>query len=167
MQAILAPISLAAVLSAPQFVDAAGAAPLDGSWVYEWPCGRAMGLYAERCAEGVRDEFALSIFVRGSEVCGSYELTAQMTNRVDAGDLRDWHVQRLGKSRSYRVQFHVEGTNGQAVIRVRGSKLYWKTLTQTHDSSAASGGRSVEPPKSAILVRQPVGNLRRTPRCMA
>ena len=129
------------------------ATSLNGAWRFEYSCARATGLYAERCASGDRDNFKLSLAQGDHGVCGSYEVTAQLGNHVDDGDLNDWTFTPTA-DQAWNVHFHMSGTTGEAVLRVDGKKLLWKTLSKQDHDEGQPLTWSFSPPDSATLIRQ-------------
>ncbi|RZA16819.1 MAG: DUF1311 domain-containing protein, partial [Proteobacteria bacterium] len=57
--------------------------PLVGIWEKAFYCEQLSGIYEERCKQGERDKFQLSIVVEGSHVCALHVVWANMGNRVD------------------------------------------------------------------------------------
>ena len=148
-----------AALASPVF---AGVSPkggaLNGTWNFEYSCAGATGPYADRCAAGERDHFALSIAQNSGRFCGWYEATIQMGGHVDAGDLSDWTFTRTS-DQTFHVHFHLQGTIGEAVIRSAGNELHWRELTEQPYAEIEPAAWSVSPPKSATLVRQRPGRV--------
>jgi hypothetical protein len=127
--------------------------PLNGTWKFVYSCEAATGIYADRCAEGLRDNFTLSIARNGTKVCGWYEITAQMGNHVDDGFLNDWAV-TPASGQSFHVRYHLSGTSGEAVIHLSGNQLHWKNLSE--HPTGENLPWSFSAPDEAILVRQPL-----------
>lgn len=138
--------------------------PLNGTWRFEYSCAHATGLYAERCASGERDDFTLSLAASDEKICGWYELTAQLGNHVDDGDLNDWKFTPT-TDRAWQVHFHTSGTVGEAVVRIKGKKLLWKLLTQEDHDEGQPLNWSFSPPDNAVLTRQKPGQPRDARSC--
>ncbi len=109
-------------------------------------------MYADECAAGNRDDFRLSFGKSGNKLCGSYELTAQLGNHVDDGDLTDWVIDKNSDG-TYQFHFHVSGTVGEAHIHISGDKLYWNTLSKHAHAEDEPISWNFEPPDSAVLIR--------------
>jgi hypothetical protein len=152
-------LALAASIGAP---CAAAASSLDGVWLYNYSCAGATGSYTERCAAGERDDFELSIATKGARLCGSYELTAQLGNHVDGGDLDDWSYSKAGGTSAYVLHFSVSGSKGEAIVRVRGDRLYWRV---THQTTQETDNWNFSPPDRAVLTRNPAEEARDPPIC--
>ncbi len=58
MKSVLAILALAVAVPAGA---QASPSPIDGSWQLEFSCKGATGMYADRCAEGDRDNFTLDL----------------------------------------------------------------------------------------------------------
>lgn len=145
--------------------DAGRAAAIpDGIWEIRYPCDKAMGVYAERCAQGNRDDFKLSIAHIGHKICGSYEITAQMGNHVDDGDLEDWTFISADK-KSFRISFRVTGNTGQAVATIKGDKLVWRLLNKQPKDEGEALTWSFSPPDFSILTRQKHDRVGQTTSC--
>jgi hypothetical protein len=112
---------------------------------------------------GQRDDFELDLKTDGPRVCGFYELTAQIDNHVDDGGLDDWLFTPTTARSVYRVHFYFSGSTGDAVIRVKGRKLYWKVV----DEDRATDWESwlFTPPNTAVLTRLPPAQVRQPPHC--
>ena len=102
---------------------------IDGTWKFEYACEGAAGVYGDRCAAGDRDDFTVSIFHSGRKFCGWYQISAELGNHVDAGDLTDWSFNPTS-DHATRVHFHRSGTVGEAVIRLAGNEMRWRVLNQ-------------------------------------
>jgi len=136
------------------------ASPLDGEWKIVWSCEGATGAYAERCAEGLRDFFLLDLWTTGNSICGSHIATGHLGNRVDEGDLLDGKPTVTGNVDGdvANVGFRSAwGATGTATIRLEGSTLHWKILTQTDGQSWL--------PQDAVLLRQAAPAKTESPVC--
>jgi len=156
---LLAGLAWIALASPALAADEAPSGPLSGKWRYEYSCARATGLYADRCAAGLRDYFELSIAQAGGHVCGWYAATSQMGNHADEGELTDWAFTSTS-DRTFHVHFHLSGTVGEADISLAGNELHWEMLTEQPDGTDDPLGPPFSPPKSATLVRQPADPVR-------
>lgn len=128
----------------------ASASPLDGEWEVVWPCNGATGVYAKRCAEGLRDYFSLELWTAGNSICGFHMATGHLGSRVDDGNLIDGEPTIKGvvdDGGIAKVEFRSAwGATGMATIRVAGSNLDWKILTITEGQSWL--------PNEAVLLKQ-------------
>lgn len=127
----------------------ASQSPLQGDWQVVWSCRDAVGAFADRCAEGDRDYFRLSLVIRDNQVCGLHIATAQLGNRVDEGALLDGKptLEGLARGHTANVNFRSAwGATGVARIALADGKLHWRVVTQSDGTSWI--------PKDALLVKQ-------------
>jgi uncharacterized protein len=137
----------------------ASPSPLVGIWIKESSCDQLSGLYAERCKQGERDKFQLSIVVDGGHVCALHVVWANMGNRID--EVEDLQPSMTGKSdgKVATVRFgSTWGGTGTAILRAEGNSLHWKV-------SAKDKGESWIPDE-AVLQRIPAGPDDRMPECV-
>lgn len=138
----------------------ASASALVGFWKKEYSCADATDMYQELCKQGVRDEFVLSIQVRGDHVCVIHLATAQMGNRVDEVD--GLAPSMTGKAGANAATVHYAsnwGGTGTATLRVDGNLLRWKV-------TAKDGGETWIP-QEETLTRVPAAQRSRLPACGA
>jgi hypothetical protein len=126
-------LAAAATSSAQPGKPEANVAAIDGEWRFEYSCIGATGMYADRCSAGERDDFTISVEHAAGKLRGSYELTAQLGNHVDDGDISNWSFVAAGPH-TYRVHFQVSGATGDAIIKVRGNKLLWRTIAEHREN---------------------------------
>lgn len=132
--------------------------PLVGVWIKEFSCDQTTGMYEERCKQGERDKFQLSIVVEGQRVCALHVVWANMGNRVD--EVEDVRPSMAGKANSNTGMVHFRSTwggTGTATLRVEGDSLHWK-VTRTDDGESWI-------PDEAVLHRMPAGAYDRLPEC--
>jgi uncharacterized protein len=137
---------------------AASDSPLVGIWRKELSCAQLSGLYAEKCKQGERDKFQLSIVVNGDHVCGLHVVWANMGNRVD--EVEDLEPSMTGKADGKAAKVHFSSTwggTGTAILRVEGNALHWIV-------SAKDQGESWIPDE-AVLQRIPADPYDRMPEC--
>jgi hypothetical protein len=142
--------------------DASTGSRLDGTWKFEYSCEGATGIYADRCAAGERDYFTLAIVKDGGRYCGWYDMTFQMGNHDDAGDLSDWTFTPM-PDQAFYVHYHLYGTVGEASIRVAGNELRWNLLDRKPDGEDVLW-TSVAP-QIATLIKQSPDKVRHAPHC--
>ena len=87
-----------------------------------------------------------------------------MGSHVDDGDLKDWTFTPDGRS-SFRVNFHLSGTTGQAMVTVRNTKLLWKMINKQPKDEGEPLTSSFSPPETAVLTRQRPDQVRHPPAC--
>lgn len=122
---------------------------LQGDWQVVWSCKGAIGSFADRCAEGDRDYFKLSLVVRDNHICGLHTATAHLGNRVDEGDLLDGKptIEGVTSGLTANVNFRSAwGATGVAKIDLAAGKLHWHVITQSEGDSWI--------PKDAVLIKQ-------------
>ncbi|TQK11422.1 lysozyme inhibitor LprI family protein [Herbaspirillum sp. SJZ107] len=132
--------------------------PLVGVWTKEFSCDPLSGIYAERCKQGQRDKFELSIVVEGDHVCALHVVWANMGNRVD--EIEDVQPSMTGKTDGNRATVRFTSTwggTGAATLRVEGDSLHWKVTGKDNGESWI--------PDEAVLQRIPAGAYDRMPEC--
>lgn len=137
----------------------AGPSPLIGIWKKEYSCDQLRGIYAERCKQGERDKFQLSIVVEDDNICALHVVWARMGNRVD--EVEDLQPSMTGKTNgnTATVRFNsTRGGTGIATLRVQGSELRWKVSGKDEGESWI--------PDEAVLVRVPAVAFDRMPECV-
>jgi hypothetical protein len=111
---------------------------------------------------GERDYFTLSIVKDEGRYCGWYDMTFQIGNHDDAGDLSEWSFTPLS-DHTFRVHYHLQGTIGDAMIQVAGNELRWKDL------GSQRAGEDVlwtsVAPQIATLIKQSPDKVRSPPHC--
>ncbi|MHC6050360.1 hypothetical protein ACYT84_01085 [Ralstonia solanacearum] len=106
-------------------------APLtfDGEWAVTHSCEGATGPYAERCAQGMRDVFHLSLLQQGRHVCGYHLATGHLGNRIDEGDLAGPGPSVMGTATGNVVTLTFKsartGELGQATLIKDGDTIVW------------------------------------------
>lgn len=138
---------------------AASASPLAGFWKLTYSCAGATDLYAERCKQGDRDVYELSIMVQGSRVCILHAATAHLGNRVDEDEgLEPSMTGVMDAAGNATVHYRSawEGT-GTATLRVEGGALHWKVTSKVDGQSSI--------PDEAVLARVAAGPFDRMPEC--
>lgn len=104
-------------------------APFDGEWAFTYSCETATGAYADRCKQGSRDEFRLSLLQQGRRVCGYHLATGQLGNRVDEGDLAGPGPSVIGTATGNVVTLTFKsartGEMGQATLIRDGDTIVW------------------------------------------
>jgi uncharacterized protein len=137
----------------------ASASPLVGVWKKEYSCDQLSGIYAERCKQGKRDKFQLSIVVEGNNICALHVIWANMGNRVD--EVEDLQPSMTGKTNGNTATVRFSSTwggTGTATLRVQGSELHWKVSGKNEGESWI--------PDEAVLVRVPAVAYDRMPECV-
>lgn len=137
----------------------ASASPLVGIWKKEFSCDQLSGIYEERCKQGERDSFQLSIAVEGDHVCALHEVSANMGNRVD--EVEDLAPSMTGQAdgKVAKVRFRSTwGGTGTAVLQVQGNALHWKVTAKDDGESWI--------PDEAVLKRIPAVAYDRMPECV-
>ncbi|MFS2217973.1 lysozyme inhibitor LprI family protein [Telluria sp. Tellsp104] len=137
----------------------ASPSPLVGIWKKEYSCDQLSGIYAERCKQGQRDKFQLSIVVQGDNVCALHVVWANMGNRVD--EIEDLQPSMTGKTNGNTATIRFSSTwggTGTATLRVQGSELHWKVSGKDEGESWI--------PDEAVLVRVPAVASDRMPECL-
>lgn len=114
--------------------------PFDGVWEIVWSCAGSSGLYAERCADGVRDSFTLAFQTKGEVICGYHSATAQLGNRIDSSfDGEDPSIIGAIVGNSATVQFtSAWGAKGTALLLANGDELRWNILQQSEGERESS-----------------------------
>lgn len=133
--------------------------PLVGIWKKEFSCDQLSGIYEERCKQGERDKFQLSIVVEGDHVCALHVVWANMGNRVD--EIEDVQPSMTGKTdgNTAIVRFSSTwGGTGTATLRVEGDSLHWKVTGKDKGESWI--------PDEALLQRIPATAYDRMPECV-
>ena len=136
----------------------ASPSPLVGIWKREYSCDQLSGMYAERCKQGERDKFQLSIVVHGDNVCALHVVWANSGNRVD--EVEDLQPSMTGKTDGNTATIRFSSTwggTGTATLRVQGGELHWKV------SGKDEGETWI--PDEAVLVRVPAIGFDRMPTC--
>lgn len=126
-------LAFALLLGTVSAVAVAGQSPFTGDWKHVWSCKGATGIYAQRCASGIRDEFELNLIASGHRICGLHFATAQLQNKVDEGDLAGPGPSITGtfSGDTAHVQFHSTwGGSGTAKLTLRGDTLHWKIMQE-------------------------------------
>lgn len=137
----------------------ASASPLAGIWKKEFSCDQLSGIYEERCKQGERDKFQLSIVVNGGRVCALHVVWANMGNRID--EVEDVQPSMTGNTdgKVATVRFNSTwGGTGTAVLSAQGNLLHWKV-------DAKDSGESWIPDE-AVLQRIPAAPYDRMPECV-
>jgi len=132
--------------------------PLVGIWKKEFSCDQVSGIYEERCKQGERDKFQLSIVVKGDHVCALHVVWANMGNRVD--EIEDVQPSMTGKADSNTATVRFSSTwggTGTATLRVEGGSLHWKVTGKDNGESWI--------PDEAVLQRIPAVAYDRMPEC--
>lgn len=136
----------------------AGASPLAGIWKKEYACDQATGPFEERCRQGQRDKFQLSIIVHGDRICALHVVWANMGNRVD--EVEDRQPSMTGKVNGNVATVGFRSTwdgTGTATMRVEGNTLHWKVTAKDEGESWI--------PDDAVLQRVPADRYDRMPDC--
>ena len=135
-------ISLLAVTCA---ANAFASSKLAGDWEVVYDCSSATGLFAERCAQGERNSFALHLVVQGKKICGLHASVAQMGNRVDELNGVEPSIEGTVRTDGARVKFQSSfGGTGIATLKSSGKGLTWEILSQDE-------GTNWLPPKATLL----------------
>lgn len=132
---------------------------LVGIWKKEFSCDQLSGVYEERCKQGERDKFQLSIVVEGNRVCALHVVWANMGNRVD--EVEDLQPSMTGTTNgnTATVRFgSAWGGTGTATLRVQGNSLHWKVTGKDKGESGI--------PDDAVLQRIPAAAYDRMPKCV-
>lgn len=136
----------------------AGASPLAGIWKKESTCDQLSGIYGERCRQGERDKFQLSVVARGDRICALHVVWANMGNRIDEVEDRQPSMDGTVKGGVATVGFRSTwGGTGTATMRVEGNTLHWKVKTKNAGDSWI--------PDDAVLQRVPADRYDRMPEC--
>jgi uncharacterized protein len=133
--------------------------PLVGIWRKDFSCDRLSGIYEERCKQGERDKFQLSIVVEGRRVCALHVVWANMGNRVD--EVEDVQPSMTGKAdgNMATVRFSSKwGGTGTATLRVEDDSLHWKVTGKDKGESWI--------PDEAVLQRIPAAAYDTMPECV-
>jgi uncharacterized protein len=136
----------------------ASASPLVGIWKKEGSCDQLSGIYEERCKQGERDKFELSIVVDGDHVCALHVVWANMGNRVD--EVEDLQPSMTGKTDGITATVRFSSTwggTGTATLLVQGNSLHWKVNAKDKGESWI--------PDEAVLQRMPAAAYDRMPEC--
>jgi uncharacterized protein len=137
----------------------ASPSPLAGIWIKESSCDQLSGLYEERCKQGERDKFQLSIVVDGAHVCALHVVWANTGNRVD--EVENLQPSMTGKTdgNTATVRFSSTwGGTGTAILRAQGNSLHWKVSVKDKGESWI--------PDEAVLQRIPAAPNDRMPECV-
>lgn len=132
---------------------------LVGIWKKEFSCDQLSGIYEERCKQGERDKFQLSIVVEGKRVCALHVVWANMGNRVD--EVEDLQPSMTGKTHGNTATVRFSSTwggTGTATLRVQGNSLHWKVTGKNKGESGI--------PDEAVLQRIPAVAYDRVPECL-
>lgn len=133
---------------------------LVGFWEKTFTCDGLSGIYAERCKQGARDRFQLSIVVLGGRICALHAVSANMGNRVD--EVEDRQPSMTGTTAGNDATVHFRSTwggTGTAVLHIEGKALHWKATPGNQEPSYI--------PDDAVLQRVPAGPSDRMPECHA
>jgi uncharacterized protein len=137
----------------------ASASPLAGIWKKEFSCDQLAGVYEERCRQGERDKFQLSIVVDGGHVCALHVVWANMGNRIDEVEDRQPSMTGKADGKVATVRFRSTwGGTGTAILRVQGNALHWKVSVKDKGESWI--------PDEAVLQRIPAAPYDRMPECL-
>jgi len=132
----------------------------DGEWEIVYPCEGATEPYLERCQQGVRDVFNLSLIQQGRLVCGYHLVTGHLGNRVDEGDLGP-----PGPSVNGTVSGNVAvlnyrsartGETGQATLTRTGDTVVWHVSRPLPDDNWF-------PDDAVLRMKNPKGGYNRQP----
>jgi uncharacterized protein len=137
----------------------ASASPLVGIWKKEFSCDQLSGIYEERCKQGERDKFQLSIVVEGDHVCALHVVWTNMGNRID--EVEDLQPSMTGKTdgNTATVRFSSTwGGTGTATLRVQGNSLHWRVSVKDKKESWI--------PDEGVLQRIPAAAYDRMPNCV-
>jgi uncharacterized protein len=137
----------------------ASTSPLVGIWEKEFSCDQLSGIYEERCKQGERDKFQLSIVVEGDHVCALHVVWASMGNRVD--EVEDLQPSMTGKTDGNIATVRFSSTwggTGTATLRVQGNSLHWRVSVKDKGESWI--------PDEAVLHRIPAMAYDRMPECI-
>jgi uncharacterized protein len=137
----------------------ASASPLVGIWKKEFSCDQLSGVYEERCKQGERDKFQLSIVVEGDHVCALHVVWANTGNRVD--EVEDLQPSMMGKTDGNVATVRFSSTwggTGTAILRVQGNSLHWRVSVKDKGESWI--------PDEAVLQRIPADAYDRLPECV-
>lgn len=132
--------------------------PLVGIWKKEFSCAQLSGVYEQRCKQGERDKFQISIVVDGDRVCALHVVWANMGNRVD--EVEDLQPSMMGKTQGNTATVRFSSTwggTGTATLRVLGNELHWRVNRKDEGESWI--------PDEAVLERVPAVALDRMPEC--
>lgn len=136
----------------------ASASPLTGVWKKEFSCDGLSGIYEERCRQGQRDKFQLSIVVDGERVCGLHVVWARMGSRIDEVEGEEPSMTGVARGNAATVRFRSTWDgSGTASLRADGDTLVWKVSTKGAGESWI--------PDEAVLQRIPAGPTDRMPAC--
>lgn len=119
-----------------------------GTWQITWPCDNSTVLFEQRCSEGIRDSFTLTILVKDFTLCALHAATAKMGDRVDKSTGSEPSI--IGKfvGAVARINFtSAWEAKGTASLVLEGKNLKWKLLSQ-------DGGRHWLP-SAATLMKVP------------
>jgi uncharacterized protein len=137
----------------------ASPSPLVGIWKKEFSCAQLSGVYEQRCKQGERDKFQLSIVVESGHVCALHVVWANMGNRVD--EVEDLQPSMTGKANGNTATVRFSSTwggTGTATLRVQGNELHWKVSEKDEGESWI--------PDEAVLERVPAVAFDRMPECV-
>lgn len=133
--------------------------PLVGIWKKEFSCDQLRGIYEDRCKQGERDKFQLSIMVEGHRICALHVVWANMGNRVD--EVEDEQPSMTGKTdgNMATVRFSSKwGGTGTATLHVEDHSLHWKVTGKDKGESWI--------PDEAVLQRIPAAASDTMPACV-
>lgn len=136
----------------------ASVSPLVGIWEKEYSCDQLSGVYEERCKQGERDKFQLSIVVNGGRVCALHVVWANAGNRID--EVEDVQPSMTGTTdgKVATVRFRSTwGGTGTAILSAHGNVLHWKVNAKDNGESWI--------PDEAVLQRTPAAPDDRMPEC--
>lgn len=137
---------------------AADAQSFDGGWKVVYSCEGATRVYAERCKEGARDYFELSLQTVGDRICGLHSATAHMGNRVDEDEGNEPSISGKVSGNTASVTFHSNwGGAGQATLVREGNTIHWKIISHDDQQSWI--------PMEATLLYQPPEPKTWLPKC--
>lgn len=113
--------------------------PFEGEWEIKYSCEGATEPYIERCRQGVRDVFNLSLIQQGQRVCGYHLVTGHLGNRVDEGDLGPPGPSVTGFASGNVATLNYRSARteemGQARLTRTGDTIIWHVLRPLHDDN--------------------------------
>lgn len=119
-----------------------------GTWQITWPCDKSTFLLEQRCSEGIRDSFTLTILVKDSTLCALHAAIAKMGDRVDKSTGPEPSITGQFVGTAAKINFtSAWEARGTASLVLEGKNLKWKLLSQ-------DGGRHWLP-SAATLMKVP------------
>jgi hypothetical protein len=131
----------------------------DGNWSFLYSCERATGVYADRCAQGERDAFALyDLTQEAGQICGYHLATGHLGDRVDEGDLSGAGPSVYGTVRGNVAIVHfrstLTGEVGKATITRTGDTLVWHVVQSLKGESWFPDGAVLSRDNSMVKYRK-------------